>query len=110
MNDEIDELLSKWYDLKETINNLENKMKEYKVVAEKLMEKNNTSELKNRIYQLQKKTFTRHTMTKEKTPTEIWNQYSQEHVCNSFYITKIGEKRRSRSRTRSVKKKINTIS
>ena len=105
MNDEIDELLTKWYDLKETINSLETKMKEYKSVAEAIMEKNNSTELRNKIYQLQKKTFKRHTMTKEKTPEEIWNKYSQEHICNSFYITKIGDKKRSRSRNRSMKKK-----
>ena len=105
MNEEIDELLTKWYDLKETISSLEMKMKEYKSVAEGIMEKDNSTELKNKIYQLQKITFKRHTMTKEKTPEEIWNKYAQEHICNSFYITKIGEKKRSRSR--SIKKNKN---
>lgn len=103
MND-VDELLSKWYDLKETINKLETKMKEYKLVAEQLMSKNNTTELKNKEYVLEKKELTRRTVNKEQLPVEIWNKYSKEQVYNSFYISKVGEKKRSRRRSRSRKK------
>ena len=104
---EVDELLSKWYDLRETINKLENKMKEYKMLADELMKKNDTTELKNKEYSLEKKQLTRRTVSKEQLPPEIWKQYSKEHVYNTFYISKVGEKKISVRRSRSRSKKLN---
>ena len=98
---EVDDLLTKWFDLKETITKLESKMKEYKVVGEQIMIKNNTDELKNKIYCLKKKEITRSSISKDDLPDEIWERYSKKNTFSSFYISKNDSKR---SRKRSVRK------
>ena len=55
MNDQVNELLNKWYDLKTTIKGLEKKMDEYKERAEALMLQRSTTELTNGVYKLEKK-------------------------------------------------------
>lgn len=102
-DDQVNELLTKWYDLKETIKQLENKMDEYKEKATELMSEQNTSVLTNDKYILEKKETTRMSISlADIKDEEIKRKYAKTTVFSSFYISKKGEKKK---RSRSRKKK-----
>jgi hypothetical protein len=94
------ELLSKWYDLKETISKLEIKLDEFKSHANDIMESRKTDTISNEKFVLQKREMTRRNITKNDLPEHIWQQFSKETVCSAFYLTKKGEKRKSPSTKR----------
>lgn len=106
MKEQVDELLTKWYDLKETIRQLESKMDVYKEKAIHLMNEQNTNILSNGTYSLEKKESKRTTISLADIEEEdIKRKYAKTNVYTCFYITKKGEKKkRSRSRRRSSKK------
>jgi hypothetical protein len=100
MNEEFDDVetfLDKWYELKETIANLEKTMDTYKAMAEKLMSKKKTNVLVNTHFILNKKEITRSSVSKGDLPAELWNQYSKRNTFNAFYIKKL-QRERSRKK------------
>ena len=102
--EQVDELLNKWYDLKETIKQLENKMDEYKEKATQIMREQNTTVLSNDKYNLEKKETSRMTISlADIKEEEIKRRYAKTNVYSCFYISKKGEKKK-RSRNRSPKK------
>ena len=103
MNEKVDELLNKWYELKRTIKTLENKMEEYKTVATQLMIDNDTNKLENGVYRLEQKDMTRTSIALSELPPEIRSQYSKLHTYKSFYISEINKIRRSRSPNKEKK-------
>lgn len=103
-NDDIDNLLEKWYNAKLQISQLENKLNSFKVYAEKYMDKNNVDVIKNSIYSLDRRHINKTTISKKDLPPDIWDTYSKENFYSSFYINKISE-RRKRSRSKRVSKK-----
>lgn len=108
MKEQVDELLSKWYELKDTIKQLESKMDDYKEKAKILMEEQNTSLLSNNIYTLEKKESKRTTISLADIEEEdIKRKYAKTSTYSCFYISKKGEvKKRSRSRRIRSPKKI----
>ena len=97
------ELLSKWYDLKETISKLEIKLDEFKSHANNIMESKQTNFLSNEKFVLHRKEIKRRTITKKDLPENLWTQFSKETVCSAFYLTK-KEKDLRRSPLRSKRK------
>jgi hypothetical protein len=59
MNEEIDNLLTRWYETKEEIAILENKCIKYKKLADKIMSENGKDTISNSKYTLQKKRISR---------------------------------------------------
>lgn len=92
MNEEFDDVetfLNKWYELKETIANLEKTMDTYKAMAEKLMSRKRTNVLVNTHFVLNKKEMSRLSVSKKDLPEPIWNQYAKRNTFNAYYIKKI---------------------
>jgi hypothetical protein len=86
---DIDNLLSKWYETKQEIALLEKKCDKYKKVAEKVMVNTNKNIINNGIYSLQKKNITKNTISKGDLPIDIWNKFSKNTNYSAFYISKI---------------------
>ena len=104
MEDDIENLLSKWYNAKQELFQLEKKIEKYKVLAENLMNKENIDVIKSEKYILQRKEMNRTTIGKKDLPEDIWNRYSKELFYNAFYISKKNEKSSGRKKKSSRKK------
>jgi len=100
MEDDIENLLSKWYNAKQELFQLEKKIEKYKVLAENLMNKENIDVIKSEKYILQRKEMNRTTIGKKDLPEDIWNRYSKELFYNAFYISKKNEKSRKKKSSR----------
>jgi hypothetical protein len=88
-NDDVETFLNKWYELKETIANLEKTMDTYKTMAEKMMVKRKTNVLINTNFILRKRELSRASVSKKDLPETIWNQYSKNSNYNAYFINKI---------------------
>ena len=91
MNDDIENLLNKWYSAKQEISQLEKKIE-------------NTDEIASDNYILKRKELNRTTIGKKDLPEDIWDRYSKELFYNAFYISKKGEKKLRKSIKKSPKK------
>lgn len=100
MEDDIENLLSKWYNAKQELFQLEKKIEKYKVLAENLMNKENIDVIKSEKYILQRKEMNRTSIGKKDLPEDIWNRYSKELFYNAFYISKKNEKSRKKKSSR----------
>jgi hypothetical protein len=101
----VDNLLEKWYEAKQQINDLESKIDKYKRIAENIMEHKNVETLMNDKFTLHKKDINKTTISKKDLPIEIWNKYSKENFYSAFYISRTNEKKK-RSIRKSKKKSI----
>lgn len=103
-DDDIENLLNKWYHSKQELSQLEKKIEKYKTIAENLMNKENTDVIKSDKYILQRKEMNRTTIGKKDLPEDIWNRYSKELFYNAFYISKKQEKSPGRKKKSGRKK------
>ena len=94
---ELDGFLENWYETKQEITKLENKIEKYKRIARKMMDENETDLLHNSTYKLARKDGSRTTIGKDDLPEDIWNRYSKKTYFTSFYISKNTEKKKKRS-------------
>ena len=76
------------------------------MLAENLMNKENTDVIKSDKYILQRKEMNRTIIGKKDLPEDIWNRYSKELFYNAFYISKKNEKSSGRKKKSSRKKLI----
>ena len=106
MNEDIENLLSKWHEAKQEIAGLEKKIEKYKSIATNIMDKENVDILTSNNFVLNRKDQNRTTISRKDLPEEIWNTYCKELFYHVFYISKKGENklRRSIRRKRSPKK------
>jgi hypothetical protein len=102
----MEELVKNWYEAKEELVKLENKIKDYKLQAQVYMKQN--KEWKGKDYTLEIKEMKRRVTSRDDFPDDMmWKAYSHETSFDCYYIYKAGEKRRSRSpgkRSKSPKK------
>jgi len=103
MNDDIENLLNKWYSAKQELSMLEKKIEKYKILAENLMNKENVDVLTSNNYILKRKEINKTTIGKKDLPIDIWNKYSKESFYNAFYISNKSEEKKPR---KSIKKKL----
>lgn len=103
MNDDIENLLNKWYSAKQELSMLEKKIEKYKILAENLMNKENVDVLTSNNYILKRKEINKTTIGKKDLPIDIWNKYSKESFYNAFYISNKPEEKKPR---KSIKKKL----
>ena len=92
MNDDIENLLNKWYSSKQELSQLEKKIEKYKNIAENLMNKENSDVIISNNFILKRKELNRTTIGKKDLPQDIWDRYSKELSYNAFYISKKDEK------------------
>lgn len=84
---DIDTLLTKWFETKEEISALEKKLEKYKKAALKIMETNNTDKLSNNSFLLKKRDITKATLSKDGVPKDVWEKYSKKSTYSAFYLT-----------------------
>lgn len=101
-NDDIDNLLNRWYDAKQQISELEKKIEKYKTFAEKFMDSKQIDSISNDKFTLQRKEMNRTSLGKKDLPPEIWDRYAKESFFNAFYISK---KKDKITLKKSIKKK-----
>ena len=106
MNDDIENLLNKWYSSKQELSQLEKKIEKYKNIAENLMNKENSDVIISNNFILKRKELNRTTIGKKDLPQDIWDRYSKELSYNAFYISKKDEKKIRKSIKKSPKKKL----
>ena len=94
MNEDIDNLLTKWYETKEEIAILENKCIKYKKIADRIMNDNGQNTISNSKYTLQKKRISKSTLGKNDVPGDVWDKYSKRTSYDAFYISKIKDKKK----------------
>jgi hypothetical protein len=86
---DISTLLDQWYDAKNSIAELEDKIEKYKKLASKVMNNNNTNIITDGTYTIKRKEIERFTISKKDVPNNIWKEYSKKNNYNAFYLTKI---------------------
>jgi len=109
MNDDIENLLNKWYSAKQELSQLEKKIEKYKVLSENLMNKQNTDEITSDNYTLKRKELNRTTIGKKDLPEDIWERYSKELFYNAFYISKKGDEKKLRKSVKKSPKKVKNL-
>lgn len=102
MEIDTEDLLDNWYKTKQEISILEKKCEKYKKVAEKLMSQTQKNTLKSTSYSLKKIDISKHTISKNDVPDEIWNKYSKRTSYSSFYLN-INDKNKKSPRKKPKK-------
>lgn len=84
----IGETLRKWYDSKKKMEILEEKIKKYKNVISKEMNKKELDKLSEDGFTVQRRRNTRSYLSKENVPSSIWKEYSTRLSYDAYFITK----------------------
>jgi hypothetical protein len=102
MDDDINNLLDKWYEAKQEISSLEKKIEKYKMYIEDIMNKRNIDVLSSDKITVQRKEQNRTTISKKDLPSDIWDRYCKELFYNVFYISKKGNIRKSKKKSKRL--------
>lgn len=102
MNEDISNLLDKWYDAKQELSLLEKKIEKYKHMVEDIMNRHNTDTLSSEKIVVNRKALNRTTISKKDLPSDIWDRYCKELFYSSFYISKKGKIKKSRKRSKKI--------
>jgi hypothetical protein len=97
MDNELHELLEKWYDAKIHLNTLEEQCNKYRHLCERLMDKRELHILKAGEFSVVRKTMQKTTISKRDLPANIWNQYSTICEYSTMTISKDGKTVRKKS-------------
>ena len=89
-NIQLGETLRKWNDAKEKIELLEKKLKKYRDLVAKEMNRQETEKLSANGFAVIRRRSTRTYLTKESVPASIWKQYSTRCSYDAFFLTRIG--------------------
>lgn len=97
---DIEELLSNWFEAKQRLAELEKKCDKYKLMADRIMNIRGEDTLKTRNFKLTKSDMERETLSKKDVPKDIWNMYAKVSSFSTFRLTpikaKVGAKRSPR--------------
>ena len=105
MNDDIENLLSKWHEAKQEISILEKKIEKSKSIATNLMDKENIDTITSNNFVLNRREQNRMTIGKKDLPEDIWNRYCKELFYNVFYISKKNSEKKLRKSIKLKKSK-----
>lgn len=85
----IGETLRKWDEAKRKMEVLEEKVKKYKNIVSKEMNKKEVDRLSADGFSVQRRRNTRSYLSKENVPSDIWKKYSTRLSYDAFFLTKI---------------------
>lgn len=85
---DIDETMNKWYDAKEKIKILTDKIEKYRNVILYEMEKKGVNKIGNKDFSVCKRRMSRSYVTKDSLPEELWKKYCVSVKYDTFTITK----------------------
>lgn len=72
----MDEVLEKWYETKEKIESLKEKLEKYRNLVIYEMEKKGDNKVENKVYVAQRKKMKKNYVSKDSLPSDIWKKYS----------------------------------
>lgn len=97
---DIEELLSNWFEAKQRLSELEKKCDKYRLTADRIMNIRGEDILKTRNFKLTKTDMERETLSKKDVPKDIWNTYAKVSTFSTFRLTpiksRVGAKRSPR--------------
>jgi hypothetical protein len=83
----IAEMIVRWNDAREKIDDLEKQIKKYKQIATKYMDDQGKNSIVLDDFVLKKRKITKRTISKKDVPENIWEKYSKETSYDAFYLT-----------------------
>lgn len=84
----MDDTLEKWFDAKQKIQILEQKIERYKKVIQKKMNEQHTNKIKEGAYTIERRSISRKYISKNSMPSELWTKYATATTSDAFYISK----------------------
>jgi hypothetical protein len=87
-NDDISILLDRWYEAKQDLKDLEEKIEKYKKVATKLMKDSDSNVLSSNKYTLTRREMVSTRVLKADLPQDLWKQFSTTSRYPAFYLAK----------------------
>lgn len=72
----MDDVLEKWYETKEKIEILKEKLEKYRNLVIYEMEKKGENKVENKFYSVQRKKMKKTYVSKDSLPSDIWKKYS----------------------------------
>ena len=85
--EDINNILEKWFLAKDEIKKLEKKCDSYKRFADKVMRADGSKSLESKYYRVSRRNQTRTSMSQKNTPREICDKYSNKSTYDAYYIT-----------------------
>jgi hypothetical protein len=85
---DIENTLRKWDDARKKIEILEEKLKRYKSIVAKEMNKKEVERLSAGGYTVTRRRNTKTYLSKENVPAEIWKEYSTRSSYDAFFLVK----------------------
>jgi hypothetical protein len=82
--------LEKWYEAKEKMAKLEDKINNYKSIVTKELNKNNTDTVTSGGFTVNRRRNTKTYLSKDSVPENVWKQYSVKCSFDSLYLSKKG--------------------
>ena len=83
---DIDTILQKWDHAKKQKALYEKECDKYKDAVERYMNKKDKESINGNYYTVTRRSNTRQTMSKDNTPIDIWNRYSNRFTYKSYYL------------------------
>ena len=87
MSEKLETVLEKWHRDKEKIQILEEKLKKYKSIIGKEMNKRNVEKLSEGNFVVSRRKNTRTYLTKDNVPLEIWNRYATKCSFDAYFLS-----------------------
>lgn len=84
--EDIDAILSKWDSAKKKISVLKDKIKKYRSVVSKKMDRDMRDKIIGRSYTVSRKKNTKKILSKSSIPEALWKEYCTEIVYDSYFV------------------------
>lgn len=84
---DVSSLLEHWSDAKAKITELENMIKKYKRLANRVMKTQDSDIISSTYYTLKRKQISRYTISKLDVPEHIWEKYSKPCSYSAYYLS-----------------------
>ena len=84
----IEETLKKWYDAKEKLKILEDRVDRYKKAVSKEMDRRSTDKLVIGNFSVSRRKNTRTSLSKDNVPKGIWEEYATRSYYDAFFLVK----------------------
>ena len=85
---DIDSVLQKWHYAKKQKALYDKECDRYKDAVERYMNKKNKDIISGEYFTVTRRSNTRQILSKDNTPPEIWNKYSDRLTYNSYFLKK----------------------
>lgn len=87
MNIDVDALLDKWADARNTISVLEKRVENYKKVMKQYLARNNLTKYENDFFIVRQGTQNRSFVTKKNVPEDVWDMYAKPQKIDFLTLT-----------------------